>query len=79
VEDVKNSEQSRMDSSLYADALHLHNPQEAVHKGRPQRRGFGQMRKPADRGLKDLVEVRMVVLFLLFQHALQTLLMGDSY
>ena len=54
----------------------------AVHKGRPQRRGggYGQMRTLADRGVKNLADVRKMALFLaLFQHALQTLPMGDGY
>ena len=30
-------------------------------------------------GVKDLADVRKLVLFLLFQHALQTLPVGDAY
>src|SRR6218665_2677141 len=47
----------------------------AVHKGRQQRRGrgFGQMRAHADRGVKDLADVRKLVLYcfsMLCRHSL---------
>ena len=41
---------------------------------------FGQIRTPVDRdGVKDCADVRKLEFFLLFQHALQTLPMGNAY